>query len=168
MAMTQSSNLTNTAVTNYKKEAMTFAWGEEVWGQFVNWDDPIPDDGGNAASFDYLAFGELDPAITALTQDADVTPQSLADYNVTVTPAEYGNAVGRTQKAAFFSRAKTQATFAEIVGKNRTRSVDRLIRNGVLAGTLVRRNVATTRLLTDKDTATHLLTYDYIADRWRR
>lgn len=161
MPITTSGNLTNSAVTNYRKEAMTFAWGEEVWGQFVDWQDPIPDDGGNAASFDYLAYGELDPAITALTEDADVTPVSLADYNMTVTPAEYGNAVGRTQKAAFVSRAKTQAAFGEIVGKNRTRSVDRLIRNGIVGGTLVRyAGTATAR--TGLDTTNDLPTYDWL------
>jgi len=164
MALTKASDLSNSAITNYKKEAMTFAWGEEVWGQFVQWDDPIPDDGGNAASFDYLAYGELDPAITALTEDADVTPQSLADYNVTVTPAEYGNAVGRTQKAAFNARVKTQTTFGEIVGKNRTRSVDRLIRNGVLGNTLVRYATAASRATLDNATATHLPTYDFLAE----
>lgn len=161
MAITKSTNLTNSAVTNYKKEAMSFAWGEEIWGQFVDWDEPIPDDGGNAASFDYLAFGELDPAITALTEDADVTPQSLADYNVTVTPAEYGNAVGRTQKLAFVSRVKTQERFAEIVGKNRTRSIDRLIRNGIMAGSLVRYAGAATSRAT-LDATADLPTYDWL------
>jgi len=163
MALTKSTDLTHSAVVNYQKEAMIYAAGEEVWGQFVDWEAPIPNDGGNAASYDYLAYGELDPALTALTEDADVTPQVLTDYNVTLTPTEYGNAVGRTQLAAFKSRAKTQAAFGKIIGLNRTRSVDRLLRNGILANTQVMyAGSATAR--TGLDTTNDLPTYDWLTN----
>lgn len=132
MAITRSSDLTNAAVTNYKKEYLELSLQrKEVWGQFVDWDDPIPDDGGFGGTRDILAFGELDPVETALVEDSDVTPEAITDYNVTVTPYEYGRAVGKTQVASFKSRVRLQQVMARMVANDRINSIDRLIRRAV-------------------------------------
>lgn len=133
MAMTRASDLTNSVVTQYMRDYLLIASKTaEFYGQFVDWGDPIADDGGWGGTLDWPVFGELNPIEDALTEDSDVTPESYSpDYNITLTPAEYGRAVGSTQLAAFQSRAKIRQAVAEAVAQDRVRSIDRIIRRTV-------------------------------------
>ena len=133
MAITKVSDLSNSAVTNYqKKYYLVSAERKEVFGQFVDWQDAIPDDGGYSTSYDWPAYGELDPVESALTEDADVTPDAIDDYNITLTPAEYGRAVASTQLLRFNSRTRLQNLMGDIVAKDRVNSIDRIIRRTVV------------------------------------
>lgn len=132
MAVTKSTDLTNSVVTNYRREYMLVAaQRKEVYGQFVDWQDPIPDDGGFGGTLDYPMYGELEPIETELTEDADVTPTSIVDANMTLSPKEHGRAVGNTQLAAFKSRTKLQQIIAKQVALDRINSIDRIIRRTV-------------------------------------
>lgn len=132
MPITRAADIPNSAVVNYQKAYLDLSLQRrETWGQFVDWQEPIPDDGGMGGTRDFPAFGELDPVETPLVEDADVVPDSITDYNVTVTPLEYGRAVARTQVAAFRSRVPLQRRLAEMVANDRINSVDRLIRRAV-------------------------------------
>lgn len=132
MPITRSTDLTNSAVTNYQKTFLDLSiQRRETWGQFVDWQEAVADDGGFGGTRDYPAFGELDPVETPLVEDADVIPDSITDYNVTVAPGEYGRAVARTQVAAFMSRVRLQERMARMVANDRINSIDRLIRRSV-------------------------------------
>lgn len=132
MPITRSTDLTNSAVTNYQKVYLDLSiQRRETWGQFVDWQEPIPDDGGFGGTLDFPAFGELDPVETPLVEDADVVPDSITDFNVTVPPHEYGRAVAKTQVASFRSRVPLQRRLAEMVANDRINSIDRLIRRAV-------------------------------------
>ncbi len=132
MAITKSTDLSNSAVTNYQKAYYLIgAKTKEVFGQFVDWQDPIADDGGFGGTMDFPVYGSLEPIETALTEDADVTPESIADSNVTLTPYEYGRAVASTQVARFKSRTRLQTILGEMVARDRINSIDRIIRRTV-------------------------------------
>ncbi len=132
MAITRSTDLTNSAVTNYRKEYLEISMQRrEVFGQFVDWQEPVADDGGFGGTMDFPAYGELDPVEDPLTEDADVVPESITDYNVTVTPSEWGRAVAKTQVASFKSRVSLQRVMARMVANDRINSIDRLIRRAV-------------------------------------
>ena len=132
MAVTKSTDLTNSAVTNYRKEYMLVAASrKEVFGQFVDWQDPISDEAGFGKTLDWPLYGELDPIETPLTEDADVTPTSITDANMTLSPVELGRAIGKTQLASFQSRTNVQQVHGKMVSLDRINSVDRYIRRTV-------------------------------------
>jgi len=128
--MTNTSDLTNSVVARYEKAYyLLAAQTPGIWAQFVGWQDPISA-GNGGSSYDYPIYGELDPVEDALTEDADVTPDSIADSNVTVTPTEYGKTVARTKKAELQSRVNLATIMGAQVGQNRVKSIDRIIRRG--------------------------------------
>jgi len=88
---------------------------------------------GNPVSF--LFWTDMSVATTALTETVDVDAVGLADSQVTVTPAEYGNAVLLT------IRIRTDdfligfdADVAGLLNYNMVDTIDRLARNAADAG----------------------------------
>ncbi len=136
MAVTKSTTLTNAATVVYERDFMVESEGKVVWGQLVNWESKHEGQGGT--SYNFGAYQDLAPAITALTEDSDVIPVVLGDTNMTITPAEYGSALSLSKMLRWSSRTNVKNDAAKLMGANRARSVDRLIRNGVLAGTNTR------------------------------
>ena len=86
---------------------------------------------GSAVTF--TIFSDLSPATSTLNEVTDVTPVALSDSQVTVTLAEYGNAVVTTAKLRGTSFLDVDASAANIVGFNAGDSIDRVVRD-VLAG----------------------------------
>lgn len=140
MAATLSTDLTNLAVTNYSKEYFRLAALPEyqsLHSQFVDWKETIPDRGGFGGTFDWPVFGRLNPTTTALTEGVDITPKSFKDYNVTLSPYEYGDSVGYTNLAQFKSRVDLQKEVADMVSMARVQSQDMIVRKaiyGILPG----------------------------------
>ncbi len=132
MAVTKSTDLTYSAVTRYEKNYyLISATRKETFGQFVDWQTPIPDEAGFGGTLNWPTYGELDPVESALTEDADVTPTSIADYYVAISPTEYGRAVGKTRLASFKSRTSLQEVIGKMVANDRINSIDRIIRRSV-------------------------------------
>lgn len=130
MALTKTTDLSNAVVAKYEKAYYLLAAKEPgIWGQFVQWQDPISA-GNGASSYDYSVFGEIDPVEDALTEDADVTPDIITDSNITVTPTEYGKTIARTKKAELQSRVNLASVMGEQISRNRIKSVDRILRRG--------------------------------------
>jgi N4-gp56 family major capsid protein len=86
---------------------------------------------GSAVTF--TIFSDLAPATSTLNEVTDVTPVALSDSQVTVTLAEYGNAVVTTAKLRGTSFLDVDSSAANIVGYNAGDSIDRVVRD-VLAG----------------------------------
>jgi len=128
--MTKTTDLSSSVVARYEKAYYLIAAQDPgIWAQFVQWQDPISA-GNGGSSYDYPIYGELDPVEDALTEDADVTPDSITDSNVTVTPTEYGKTVARTKKAELQSRVNLATVMGAQVAHNRIKSIDRILRRG--------------------------------------
>lgn len=90
---------------------------------------------GSAVTF--TIFNDIAVADTALTETSDVTAVALSDSQVTVTLAEYGNAVSTTAKLRGTSFLDVDAAAANIVGYNAGISIDSVIRDVINGGTNV-------------------------------
>jgi len=129
MAITKAADLTNSVVTAYQKNYYMIAMDNPgVWAQFIDWQTPISENGGAGSSFDFPIYGETDLAESALTEDADVTPESITDDNVTVTPYEYGKVFAVTKKARYTSRTNLDQVMGKLTAMNRVNSIDRILR----------------------------------------
>ena len=86
---------------------------------------------GSAVQFNI--YNDLAQATSALTETSDVTAVALGDSTVTVTLAEYGNAVTTTAKLRGTSFLNVDADAANIIGYNMANSIDKVVQ-GVLVG----------------------------------
>lgn len=89
------------------------------------------------ASVQFTIYDDLSRTVTALTENEDVTPVALSDNTVTVTLAEYGNAVVTSAKLRGQSYLNVDADAANIVGYNMGDSIDQLVHDVLVGGTNV-------------------------------
>ncbi len=89
------------------------------------------------ASVQFTIYDDLNRAITPLTEGEEITPVALSDNNVTVTLAEYGNAVVTSAKLRGQSFMNVDADAANIVGYNMANSMDQIVHDLLVAGTNV-------------------------------
>lgn len=85
----------------------------------------------------FTIFNDLDAATDTLAETTDVTPVAMADSQVTVTLAEYGNAVNTTAKVRGTSFLDVDAVAANVIGYNAGISIDSVVRDVLAAGTNV-------------------------------
>jgi N4-gp56 family major capsid protein len=88
-------------------------------------------------SVTFTIFNDIAAATTALTETSDVTPVTMSDSQVTVTLAEYGNAVNTTAKLRGTSFLDVDAVAANVIGYNAGISIDSIVRDVLAAGTNV-------------------------------
>lgn len=72
----------------------------------------------NAKSFNFPRYGTLAMATTPLTAKEDPDSTVLADTEIVLTPAEYGNPVTTTKLANLQSGGKVDIAAAQLVGRN--------------------------------------------------
>jgi len=129
MGITKAADLTNSVVTKYeKKYYLTSVDNPGVWAQFIDWQAPITPNGGNGSSLDFPIYSEQDLVEDSLTEDADVTPDTISDGNVTVTPDEYGKTFAISKKSRLQSRTNLDEVMGKLVAMNRVKSIDRILR----------------------------------------
>ena len=85
------------------------------------------------SSVTFTIFNDLAAATSTLTEASDVTPVAMSDSQVTVTLAEYGNAVLTTAKLRGTSFLDVDTVAANVVGYNAGISLDTVV-STVLAG----------------------------------
>lgn len=90
------------------------------------------------ADVKFTFFNELAPATAALGETTDVTPVTIDDAQVTVTLAEYGNAVQTSAKLRALSFMTVNPIVANVLGFNAGVSIDSIARNSLQAGSNVR------------------------------
>ena len=162
MAITTTSDLTAGLLQKIQDDYIFAASGAEIWGQFVQF-KPVPFDGGGASAYRQTVLHELEVATTALSENTDVTPTTLADSSFDVTPAFYGNAIALSLAVRYETHPDAYAGAGKTVGMNRAATIDRIIRNGVVGATMVLRvNDLTAR--TDLDATSDLPTYAWLDD----
>ncbi len=129
MAVTKVADMTNSVVTQYEKAYYLEAdENPGVWGQFIDWQTPISENGGGGSTIDFPIYGETDLVEDALTEDADPTPDTFSDGNVTITPAEFGKTFAVTKKLRYQSRTNLDQIMGKLVSQNRVKSIDRILR----------------------------------------
>ena len=92
-----------------------------VMDQFVQLREDI-----GAKSIQLTKYARLALATTPLTETDDVTSEAMADSQILLTPAEYGNVVTTTNLANLQSGGKADLAAAEIVGLNHGSTMDKL------------------------------------------
>ena len=85
----------------------------------------------------FTIFSELAAATSTLSETADLTPATMADSQVTVTLAEYGNTVATTAKLRGLAFLDVDAAAANLIGYNAGDSLDQVVREVLAAGTNV-------------------------------
>lgn len=129
MSITTTSDLSNSVTTRYEQEYIL--QGDEnpgVWAQFIDWQKPVSGSGGGGSSYDYPIYDEGTPIEDALTENADVTPQTIDDGNMTVTPAEFGGSFSTTKKLNYMARTNTPEIMGKKCAMQRVISIDRILR----------------------------------------
>jgi len=107
---------------------------------------------GSAVTFTIQS--DLAAASTALNESIDVTPAALADSQVTLTLAEYGNAVQISALELGTSFIPLDPVMANVVGYNAGLSLDTVARDVLKAGTNVRYSTGTGVAPTSRNTVT--------------
>lgn len=85
----------------------------------------------------FTIFSDIAAATSTLNEVTDVTPVALSDSQVTVTLAEYGNAVVTTAKLRGTAFLDVDSAAANIIGYNAGDSIDQVVRDVLSAGTNV-------------------------------
>ena len=83
----------------------------------------------NGSGVQFTFYADMAQATSALTEATDVTAVALTDSAVTVTLAEYGNAVITTAKVRGTSFLNVDSDAANIVGYNMADSLDKIVSN---------------------------------------
>ena len=91
----------------------------------------------NGSGVQFTFYADMAQATSALTEGTDVTAVALTDSAVTVTLAEYGNAVITTAKVRGTSFLNVDADAANIVGYNMADSMDKIVSDVANGGTNV-------------------------------
>lgn len=86
------------------------------------------------ATVTFTKFTDLAAVTTALNEGEDVTPVAIADSQVSVTLAEYGNASVTTAKLRATSFLPVDPVAANLIGYNAGISIDTICKNVLQAG----------------------------------
>ena len=134
MALTQISSM-NLNITGWEKLAY-FALRPELY-----YDDLCDVETTNltsrGATVSFQITSDLAAATSTLTETSDVTPVALSDSTVSVTLAEYGNAVQTTAKLRATTFMPVNPIVANVIGFNAGISIDTIARNAFQGGTNV-------------------------------
>lgn len=85
----------------------------------------------------FTIFADIAAATSTLNEVTDITPVALSDSQITVTLAEYGNAVVTTAKLRGTAFLDVDTAAANIIGYNAGDSIDQVVREVLSAGTNV-------------------------------
>ena len=89
------------------------------------------------SSVKFTIFSELADATSTLAETTDLTPTTMADSQVEVTLAEYGNTINTTAKLSGTSFLDVDAVAANLIGYNAGSSIDTVVANVLKAATNV-------------------------------
>ena len=149
--------LTNSVRTAYGNRYLEAAEMEPLYDQFAQ---EVGQDGveqaaalNNAVQVPFLS--DMTPGTAAISEVADINPQTLRDAIATVTPTSRGEGLQWSENLDLRVYTDYGAARFKAIGKNMMETVDILARDAALQGGLVQRFVARASL--DAGTSTHLL-----------
>ena len=130
MAVTQASSL-STDQAAYDRLAYFALRSELLFDQAA--DVQATNQAMPGSSVIFTIFSEMAAATSTISETSDLTPVTMADSQVTVTLAEYGNTVNTTAKLRGTSFLDVDAVAANLIGYNAGNSIDQVV-SAVLAG----------------------------------
>jgi N4-gp56 family major capsid protein len=136
MAVTTSAGLTNSVVTQYDKVYLENFMNSRIWWEFVNWKKEVGND-LKGKTITTPVIEPIAPNTTALTESSDRDPTSLADDALSMTIYEYGDVVQTTHFLGVTAFTDVEKGAAKVIGKSQAESIDKVIRNVGVGGTLV-------------------------------
>ena len=159
MAVQTTTNLSNSVTNIYKNRYLDGAKSIALYDQIAI---PYTELGADGKSMDELMRGStiyvpflssMTPGVTAISQTADVTPQTLVDDTNSVTTTSRGEALQWSQQLEIQAYTDYTAKAYQEVGENAMKSIEILAWTAALAGTWVERTAARASL--DAGTASH-------------
>lgn len=115
MAVTTATDLADSQVTIYDQAVIVS--GENMAN--MDADGSVTLGGSiNGASDKFTIYTKLSPITASLTDGTSVTPVSMVDSAVTITPAEYGNVIATTKLANATTAGKADLASAKLIGIN--------------------------------------------------
>jgi len=137
MAIANTTNTSNLALAQAAYDRLArFALRPELY--FDNVADVKPTNQSMpGASVTFPIISDLAIASSPLTESSDVTPVAMSESNITVTLAEYGNAVLTTAALRGESYVEIDPIVANVIGYNAGVSIDEIARDTLKAGTNV-------------------------------
>ena len=154
MAIQTTTNLSSSVRARYTSDYLDAAMVERLYDQFAFAVPGRPMSELIRGSSVYLPFlSDMTPGVDAISQVADVEPQTLRDATTSVTPTSRGEALQCSQQILIQAYTDYGAQRAAAVGKNMMESVDLLAMEQAVAGGWVERLVARNAL--DAGESTH-------------
>jgi len=159
MAIQTTANLTNSIAAVYKSKYILGANQVRLYDQFAT---PYTDFGADGKTMDELMhsssinvpfMSDMEPGVTAISETADTTPQTLIDATANMTWTSRGESLQWSEKLVESVYTDYTAQAYNKVGQNAMESIELLAEAAALQGSWVER--ATTRTLLDAGTATH-------------
>jgi len=160
MAVQTTANLTNSIAALYRKRYIDGISQVRLYDQIavpynqVGADGKTMDELMQSSSINIPFLSEMTPGTAAISQTADLTPQTLTDTTLNATWSSRGEALQWSQQLAIEAYTDYTAKAYERIGQNMAESVESVCINAALAGSLYSRYTAT-RVLMDAGTSTH-------------
>lgn len=159
MAIQTTSNLSNSITTVVKAKYLEGAQMMRLYDQIAVDYTKVGGDGktmadlmqGSSITVPYI--GDMNPGTTAISETADVTPQTVRDTTASVTPTSLGEALMWSENLTIQAYTDYVGAAYQKIGKNAMESIDIQARNAALQGNWVERAVARASL--DAGTASH-------------
>jgi len=159
MAIQTTSNLTNSITTLYRKKYIDGVNQVRLYDQIAVPYDQVGSDGKTMqelmqSSTIYVPFlSEMAPETSAISQVADVVPQTLTDTTLSATWTSRIGALQWAQQLEIEAYTDYTAKAHERIGQNASESIEALAIAAALAGSLVTRTAA--RISLDAGTPSH-------------
>lgn len=126
--MTGTTQIDDSIVQTYAQSFLITVGEDSSMDQFAAFKQDI-----GAKSIQISKYARLALATTPLTETDDITSEALSDSQVLFTPAEYGNAVTKTNLASLQSGGKIDLSIPELVGRNMAQTKNKLALNALEA-----------------------------------
>lgn len=97
---------------------------------------------GMGTTYTFNFASDMTPGTTAISETADITPQTLVDATSTITPTSLGEALKWSELLDIQAYTDLIAFRVEKLGENAMESIDNKAKAAALQGTLVVRNAA--------------------------
>ncbi len=150
------STLTNSIRTRYQNEYESFLSAQRVYDRFAK---PVGDDmskfiNGNQITIPFIS--KMNIGTTAISETSDLTPQTLVDADVSVTPTSRGEVLQQSELLRIQNYAENfEKNVFKVVRENALESIDLVSQGAMLKGDLFFRAAARASL--DGGTSGHRL-----------
>ena len=164
MAITVQSDLTSAATTAYNLQVFDTLRADAVYSTSMIQTVQATNLSHRGDTVRFWFRADLAAAVTPLTENADVTAQSISDAYVDVAIAEYGAATGTTDAVTGTTMIPVDMMIGQANANQATDSFDQLARTALMGGTQVKFEGQTAQAsITATDTAAGASIHEIVA-----